>query len=68
MKFGAYLRKARERQGMNQAALADKSGIPQTTISGIENDGKIPNFNNASKLADALGIDMNDFPKERVSK
>jgi len=66
LNFGLYLRKTREHLGMNQATLADKSGIPQTTISGIENNGKIPNFITASKLADALGIDMNEFPKEKV--
>lgn len=66
MSFGTYLRSVRERKGMTQAQLADKTGIPQTTISGVENNGKIPNFINASKMADALGIDMNEFPKEKV--
>lgn len=46
---------------MNQTQLADVSGVPKTTISGIINDSKIPNLVTASKLAMALGIHAEDL-------
>ncbi|MCG4280882.1 helix-turn-helix domain-containing protein [Lacticaseibacillus saniviri] len=65
MTFAERFLQLRKSSGMTQAQLADKSGVPQTTISGIENDGKIPGYMNAWKLANALGIDMNEFlPRE----
>lgn len=60
------LEEARKHAGLTQAQLSDKSGVPQTTISGIENSGKTPNVVNARRLADALGIDVNDMIIEEV--
>lgn len=59
MKF--ELESLRKRIGLTQAQLSDKSGVPQTTISGIEKDGRNPNVVTARRLADALGVDMNDM-------
>lgn len=65
MTFAERFKSFRTKSGLTQAQLADKSGVPQTTISGIENDGKIPGYFNALKLSKALGVDMNEFaPKE----
>lgn len=44
---------ARERAGIKQAALAERSGIPQGTISRIEN-GQVPLVPMAMRLAAAL--------------
>ncbi|MDH5105558.1 helix-turn-helix domain-containing protein [Lentilactobacillus diolivorans] len=68
MTFAKRFKEIRRRSGLTQAQLSDKSGVPQTTISGIENGGKIPNYFNARKLAEALGIDMNDFAEKEVIK
>ncbi len=40
MTFAEQFKHFRQNAGLTQAQLADKSGIPQTTISGIESDGK----------------------------
>jgi transcriptional regulator with XRE-family HTH domain len=50
------LKEERERAGLTQAQLADKSGVPQTTISGLESGKRSPNMDTAFKLADGLGI------------
>ncbi|EUJ53837.1 helix-turn-helix transcriptional regulator [Listeria fleischmannii] len=49
---------------MSQARLSDISGVPQTTISGIEG-GKTPNVIIANKLADALNITVNDLLSDK---
>ncbi|AVE82316.1 helix-turn-helix domain-containing protein [Lactiplantibacillus plantarum] len=68
MTFAEQFKHFRQNAGLTQAQLADKSGIPQTTISGIESDGKVPGYFNARKLAKALNIDMNDFAPKEVTK
>lgn len=45
---------AREEAGLSQAKLAEKSGVPKTTIVRIEN-GNNTSIETLSKLADALG-------------
>lgn len=53
-----YLRTARERAGLTQGQLADKSGVPQPTISKLETRGDIsPEFVTVANLADALNRD-----------
>ncbi|MCI1893027.1 MAG: helix-turn-helix domain-containing protein [Schleiferilactobacillus harbinensis] len=64
MKFN--LREEREKAGLTQAQLSDKSGVPQTTISGIENSGKKPNVVAAHRLADALGVTMEELLVEEA--
>lgn len=56
----------RSRRGWSQAKLADVAGIPQTTISGIENDAKIPNLTTAAKLAAVFGIHAEELLSEEV--
>ncbi|MDO4721623.1 MAG: helix-turn-helix transcriptional regulator [Peptostreptococcaceae bacterium] len=52
------LKDIRESQGLTQMMLSERSGVPQTTISGIENKGHAPTAKNLRKLALALGVDM----------
>jgi transcriptional regulator with XRE-family HTH domain len=52
------LRKIRSKRGLTQEQLADKSGIEQTTISALERDpARVPRWDTAKALADALGVD-----------
>jgi len=51
---GKSLRIVRELQGLSQAGLADLSGVPQPTISAIENGRKGMGVERARQLADAL--------------
>lgn len=66
MKF--TLEEARRRAGLSQGQLADKSEVPQTTISGIENSGKTPNVITAAKLAHAMGLSTDDLITKEVAK
>jgi transcriptional regulator with XRE-family HTH domain len=61
MSFGQKLREIRRAKGLTQQGLADKAGIPQTTISGWENAGYLPNLIDGYKVAVALGISISDL-------
>lgn len=64
MKNKIKLKSIREEHSFTMAKLSDLSGIPQTTISGYENEGKMPSLLNASKLAKALNISLDELLKE----
>ncbi len=51
---GESVRIVRELQGLSQAQLAELTGIPQSTISGIENDRIKIGVERAKTLARAL--------------
>lgn len=53
---GDAVRVARELQGMTQAELAEASGIPQPTLSSIENGRATLGAERAEKLARALNV------------
>lgn len=52
----ARLRYIRERQGLSQADLAERSGVTQATISNLET-GRAARFVTMRKLAEALGVE-----------
>lgn len=54
------LREWRRYRGYSQLQLAKKSGIRQSTISGIE-QGKSPRLDTARAIADALDCDIDDL-------
>ncbi len=49
--FGEFLRKEREKKGLNQSEFGQKIGIIMTDISKIENGRKKFPFTNLEKLA-----------------
>ena len=51
----AKLRSIRERQGLSQTDLAERSGVTQATISNLE-QGRPARFVTMRKLAEALGV------------
>ena len=53
---GASIRIAREIMGWSQNALAERSGIPQSTISGIESNKITLGVERAKKLAIVLSV------------
>jgi transcriptional regulator with XRE-family HTH domain len=56
------LRELRERAGLTQVELAERSGIHQSHISRIETGFVVrPSFDVVSKLAAALGVPTDDF-------
>lgn len=53
---GRAIRIYREAQGLSQLQLAEKSGLKQTTISGLENDRLTLGLDRAKTLARALQV------------
>jgi len=55
---GATLRALRRRNGWTLAHVAERSGIPVSTLSKIENDQASPSFDQLVRLSDGLQIDI----------
>lgn len=54
--FARRLREARERQGLNQAQLAQRADMQPSAIAHFEADRRKPSFENVRRLAQALGV------------
>ena len=54
----SLLREARERAGLTQKQLADRSGIAQSTISAYEAGKREPGLEALRKLLNAAGFDL----------
>ncbi|HEY9175942.1 MAG TPA: helix-turn-helix transcriptional regulator [Verrucomicrobiae bacterium] len=54
--FGLSLRRWRESKDLTQERLAEKAGLDQTYISGIERGLRNPGIKNVARLAKALGL------------
>jgi transcriptional regulator with XRE-family HTH domain len=62
MKYGEYLKYLLDEKGMSQTELAEKSGIGKTTIGElIKGRSKEPTFSKAKRIADALGVPLQQF-------
>lgn len=61
--FAALLRQLREARGLTQEALAHAAGLHQKAISHLEQGINLPTMTTAFALADAMGIDINEFRK-----
>ena len=55
------LKEIREKKGITQDELAEKSGISRATISNLENEVTVFNSQTLSKLADALDTPVSKF-------
>ena len=53
--FGRNVRKCRETLDYSQEVLAEKAGLDQTYISGIERGIRNPGIRNVARIAKALG-------------
>jgi transcriptional regulator with XRE-family HTH domain len=63
LKLGSNLRKRREHLDISQETLAEKAGLDQTYISGIERGLRNPGIKNVAKLAKALGFSTSELCK-----
>jgi transcriptional regulator with XRE-family HTH domain len=54
--FAKRLRAAREIRGLGQAQLAEKAGLPSSSISHFEAGARKPSFDNLRRLATALDV------------
>jgi transcriptional regulator with XRE-family HTH domain len=79
MKFKDVLRELRSRRKLTQEELADKAGIPVTSLRGHEQGQRVPSWASVVKLAKALNVSTDVFshcdevqeeqaPKKRAKK
>ena len=61
MDIGKRLRQVREAKGLSQQDLEDRSGLPRTHISVIENGRSTPSFHVLERWAKALGIELHEL-------
>ncbi|MFS0646781.1 helix-turn-helix domain-containing protein [Siminovitchia sp. 179-K 8D1 HS] len=59
---------ARDRQGISQRKLSEMSGVPQKTISRIENGIDVPKISTLIKLTTALGLEFSVVEKETADE
>lgn len=58
------LRKTRDRLGVTQDQLEERSGVSRETISRIERDETDPRLSKVIAIADALGVGVDDLIHE----
>ena len=58
MSVGKNIVYHRERAGLSQAELAQKSGVSQPAISQIETETVMPRVTTLQRIADALDVDL----------
>ena len=58
---GQAIKEQRMLQGLTQVELAQKTGIPQSTISAWERGTNIPSILDCIKLADFYGIPLDEL-------
>jgi transcriptional regulator with XRE-family HTH domain len=63
MSLGKEIRKARIDKGMPQGTLAKASAVSQKYMSQIENDHADPSFRIVQRIAEALGVSLDQLGK-----
>lgn len=61
MTFGQNFKQIRKRMNVTQEELAKRTNISRSYLSDIENGNKNPSIQTVKKLADKLGISVNDL-------
>lgn len=61
MLFGNKLRAARLSAGLTQEELAERCGMKKQNVSRYETSDREPNVRTAKKMADALGVTLEDL-------
>jgi transcriptional regulator with XRE-family HTH domain len=61
MRFAELLRELREKAGLTQQQLADKAGIPVTSLRNHEQGQRSPSWAAVVKLSKALGVTADTF-------
>ena len=54
----SLVREARKRAGLTQAALAERAGVPQSTVSRIETGARVPSTDLVESLVHAAGFEV----------
>lgn len=58
---GKIMRRARKKQGLTQAELAEKAGVSTMTIRRYESGDRKPRLEEALKISRALGLALKDL-------
>ena len=58
VRFGANVRRLREKRGISQEAFGFAAGIDRTYVSGVERGRRNPTLTVANKFADGLGVPL----------
>jgi transcriptional regulator with XRE-family HTH domain len=66
--MSARLKQLREAAGMTQAALAKAAGVPLRTYQTWEQGVRTPLFDAAAKVAEALGVSLDDLAGIKPSR
>ncbi|MBO7345800.1 MAG: helix-turn-helix transcriptional regulator [Clostridia bacterium] len=59
--YGKNIKEIRLIKNMTQQQVSINTGLPQNTISWIENDKGIPNIQQCIKLADCFGVSLDEL-------
>ena len=54
----SLVREARKRAGLTQSALAQRAGVPQSTVSRIESGARLPSSELVERLVSAAGFEI----------
>src|SRR6476620_1914072 len=65
--FGVRLKELRVQSGLTQKELAERAGVAQRTVSGLEQSAYEPVWSTVLKLAAALGVRLEEFLVESAS-
>jgi transcriptional regulator with XRE-family HTH domain len=58
MAIASIVREARRRAGLTQAALADRAGVPKSTVGRIESGARTPSAELVERLVRAAGFEL----------
>ncbi len=58
MSIASTVREARRRAGLTQAALAERAGVPQSTVGRIESGARTPSTEMIERLVRAAGLEV----------
>jgi transcriptional regulator with XRE-family HTH domain len=58
MSIVSIVREARRRAGLTQAALAEKAGVPKSTVGRIESGARTPSVELVERLVRATGLEI----------
>lgn len=65
--LSARLKELRKLAGLTQAQLAEKAGVSAKAIAQFEQGDRLPAWDSITKIADALGVSLDEFRQEPES-
>lgn len=63
MNIGERLKRYRTEKGMTQEEVAYRTGVTVTSVSRLENGDREPKFRDVEKIAEALGVTMEELTR-----